>query len=80
MKKTFVFKKQFLGNRFVQVLEQEEYELLDSDDFYNVLHVVDTEECDIFVYVPIILGTAEQVRDEFISWLEDVGKGLCSPV
>lgn len=80
MKKTFVFKKQFLGNRFVQVLDQEEYEMLKSDDFYNELHVVDAEEYEAFVYVPIILGTAEQIRDEFIGWLEDVGKGLYSPV
>lgn len=80
MKKTFVFKKRFLGNGFVQVLDQEEYEKLKSDDFYNELHVVDNEEHEAFVYAPIILGTAEQVRDEFISWLEDIGKGICSPI
>lgn len=80
MKKTFVFKKRFLGNGFVQVLDQEEYEKLDSDDFYNVLHVIDKEDYEAFVYVPIILGSAEQIRDEFISWLEDIAKGICSPI
>lgn len=78
--KIFVFKKQFVGNRFVQVLNEEEYKKLDSDDFYNKLEVVDKSEYKAIVYVPIILGTAEQVRDEFIEWLENVGKGVVMPV
>lgn len=75
MKKPLVFKKQFLGNGFVQVLDQEEHEKLKSDDFYNKLHVVDEEGNEAFVYSPIMLGTMDRLQDEFISWLEDVTKG-----
>lgn len=78
--KIFVFKKQFVGNRFVQVLDEEERKRLDSDDFYNKLEIADESEYKAIVYVPIMLGTAEQVSDEFMAWLEDLGKGVATPV
>lgn len=78
--KTFVFKKQFLGNQFVQVTSDEEYRKLDSDEFYNKLYVADESENQAIVYVPVILGSAEQVQSEFIEWLYKVGRGEINPL